>query len=225
VAVFCRERPSDLETVQQAARQLEETLTQAELMAKRERAARLAANEAVAERSRLAVAVHADLRLLALIADLAGEESAGVRLVIRFPGPRRSATQFLTGARVALDTARERETFLATKGLTPGHLDELALGLDRMEAWNIQRSEAAQAHIIARQELLEAGRRLRELIELLDALNVHRFREAPGSLSAWLSAAGIRMRRRKAAADTTASGDTPTPALPPGGPAGLITGS
>lgn len=222
VVGFCRDNASDLDGFQSAISRFEETMGRATSAAHEELTARLAVREAVAERNGLAEVIHADLRLLARLARTAGEQALGTPIVIRYPGPRRNQVQFLNGARVAVETGRERQELLGHYELPAGHLDRITAQLDTFAEWINRRDAAARAHIAARQTMRQMAKELTLVLDQLHALIAHRFRTEPARMGAWTSAAGIRLRRRRSA---ELANPVPTQAaLPPGNSQGTISG-
>lgn len=199
VVGFCRDNAADLDGFQSAISRFEETMGRATSAAHEELAARLAVREAVAERNGLGEQIYADLRLLASLARTAGEQALGTPIVIRFPEPHRNQVQFLNGARVAVDTGRERQELLSRYELPAGLLDRMTAQLDTFAEWMSRRDAASRTHIAARQTMRQMGKELSLVLRQLDALIAHRFRVEPAKRGAWSSASGIRIRRRGSA--------------------------
>lgn len=218
---FCRDNAADLDGFQSAISRFEETMGRATAAAHGELTARLAVREAVAERNGLAAVIHADLRLLARLARTAGEQALGTPIVIRHPGPKQNQVQFLNGARVAVETGRERQELLGQYELPAGHLDRISAQLDTFAEWITRRDAAARAHIAARRRMQHLAKELTLVLDQLHALIAHRFRAEPASLGAWSSASGIRLRRRKSA--ELASPVPAQAALPPGSTQGAVS--
>jgi len=214
VAVFCREHPSDHAGYQTAVASLEERLARASAMAQRTVASSLATREAVAERTAIRDNIVAGLQLLVGIARTAGTEAVGAPIVIRFPGPHYNQVEFLTGARLAVATAMEREELLVKFGLPDDHLESLTTELNEFERLLGRRDEAGQSKVAALQELRRIVRELRTVVMQLHSMIRFRFRNDDGALRAWVTAADIRIGPRKRPA---VEGGTPaTLTLPPG---------
>lgn len=147
IALFCRERPADLPGYQPAVSRLEDRLARAGNLAGEATASRLAGKAAIAERHELRKRIVADLQMLAGIARTAGVESVGTPIVIRYPGPRRNQVQFLSGARVAVQSAREQEELLIKYGLPPGQLQQLSARLDQFASLLDRRDHAIQGRL------------------------------------------------------------------------------
>lgn len=218
VMIFCRERPSDLPGYDLAVTRLRELLSRAASLAQEHLTSSLATREAVAERNALRGRSYVGLLMLARIARMAGIEVLGTPIVVRLPGPRQSLKAFLTGARAAISTGREREELLVKYGFPPGQLDILEQEIDALEAFNTRRDEFSQGKVIAREALSTATREMVMVVRQLHAINAFRFRDDPAELRGWAHASDIRVGSRKAA---TEEAEIIAPMLPPG-PAGLI---
>jgi len=222
VAEFSRQYPSDLPGYLPTLGRLEETTARTDAVAQRELTGRLASREAVAERLRLRETITADLQLLAAIARSAGKDSAGIPVVITYPGPQRNQRHFLNGARVAVATAAGRQDRLAGLGLTAELLAGLTADLDEFERLLARREEAIQIHVAARRELDVLAGDMSRMVKHLHALNRHRFRTDPAALAAWRRSRLLGMPAGSTAepnATGQVTGGSQTPiALPPGQP-------
>lgn len=214
VIVFAREHRSEVAAEVVAVSRLEERLTRAEAVAQGARASQLAEQEAIVERTALRSAIADRLHLLAVIARSAGAESPGTPIVIQFPGPRHNQVEFANGARQAVAAATEREEVLVKYGLPAGFLAELTGMLDAFGQFLNARDEAGQAKVAARRELRMVLQEIRLAIQQLHASFRLRFRDDPGVLRAWATAADMRIGPRRLA---TAEGEAPL-ALPAGEP-------
>jgi hypothetical protein len=213
VAEFSREYPSDVAGYEAALARLEERLARADTVAKQFAGGRLARTAAVAERQQLRQGLTAGLQLLAGIARTAGQEAIGAPIMIRYPGPKQNQHEFLGGARLAVETAREREELLVKFGLPAEHLAELAAGLDEFAGFLSRRNEAGRSSVAARAELRAVTKEILSVVRQLHSINRFRFRQDPAALAAWSTSADIRVGPRKPA--VTTQGEAPL-ALPPG---------
>jgi len=220
VVGFSREHPSELPGYLAAVSRLEDRLARTREMADQETTGRLAGRATIAERTALGQKIVADLQLLAGIARTAGVEAVGTELRIRFPGPQRNQVQFLSGARVALATARRHQELLTGLGLPENHLATLGGRLGAYEALLEQREEAVRSRMGARSQFGALAREMRVLVEQLHAINRHRFQADAGAYTVWRSTRDLRVGSRKAgeAAPTALIGAATPIALPPGQP-------
>jgi len=218
VLVFCRERPATEAAEQAAIASLTERLAHAENDVHDGKGRTLAVKAAVTERRALRRRIHAQIRLLTAIARTAGEESIGTPIVIAFPQPRVGQVDFLTGARLAVATAREREELLARYGLPAGHLDALSANLGVFASLLDQRDQATLDRRAAHRDLGRTVRELGVVLRQLDAIMTYRYREQPAQLAAWASAIDWRIGPRSPAGPETAAPRQ----LPPGTEPGLV---
>jgi hypothetical protein len=197
VATFVRERRAELGSYQDPLTRLDQRVARATEVAQRETTARRAVTAAIAERNAVGGTIQSDLRLLARLARAARLESVTVPIVIQFPGPRRNQTQFLTGARGAIDTAREYTSILQLYGMPAGLLDTVSAQLDRFEHLMHDRDGLAQAAVATTRELDLAATDLLQIATQWDGLIIHHYREDAVTLRAWEMAADMRTSRRK----------------------------
>ncbi|HEU4698559.1 MAG TPA: hypothetical protein VFS40_05230 [Gemmatimonadales bacterium] len=74
---------------------------------------------------------------------------------------------------------------LARYGLAGQLLDDLAAAVDRFAASLAESADARHDHVVAREELKAAARRLMQIVALLDGLNLYRFSEDVALRTAW----------------------------------------
>lgn len=216
VAGFSREHPWDMPGYQAAFTRLEDRLTRAMAIAGQEVGGRLARRAAVAKRHALRQQVAADLQLIAGVARIAGKESVGTPIVIRYPGPRRNQLQFLTGARQAVQAAADNLELLARYGLPDGLLELVNTRLDEFASLLRERDEAGRGHVFARADLQALVKDVKVVVDQLHTLNRHRFRTDPAARAAWDSSRALRAPLPTPSAGGTLPGGTDPLALPPG---------
>jgi len=222
VITFSRAHPSDLPAYDPAVKQLEEWLSRAEELAVKETRGRLEGRAILVERGSLGRTIVEDLRFLAGIARTAGIEQAGTEWRIRYPGPHRNQAQFITGARSAVESAREHEALLTRLGLPANHLATLATRLDQYEALLERRAEWDQARMGARRQFAGVAKEMRVVVDQLHAINRHRLGTGSGAFALWRTIRGVRGATRRPAEPPPAgegTGVITAPiALPPGQP-------
>lgn len=197
VATFIREHRAELGSYEEPLTKMEQWVAHATTVAQRETTARRAVSAAVAERNSVGSGIQSDLRLLARLARAARLESVAIPIVIQFPGPRRNQTQFLAGARGAVQTAREYATVLQSYGMPVTLLDTIAAQLDRFEHLMQDRDGLGQTAVATTRDLDLAATELLNLSLLWNGLITHHYRDDPATLRAWESAADMRSARRK----------------------------
>ncbi|MCL4866035.1 MAG: hypothetical protein KJZ47_09100 [Gemmatimonadales bacterium] len=217
VAEFARQHPSDLPGYQAALERIEERLARVTEVAQEEVGSVREERAAVARRLELREQLTADLQMVAGIARIAGRESVGTPIVLRYPGPRRNQLQFLNGARQVVVAATEREELLIGYGLPVGHLAALSGDLDRFAELLGERDAASRAHVGDRQQLLVLAQELRLVVEQMHVINRYRFRKDRALMAMWQAARDLRAGSGKGQG-TRASGSEPL-ALPAGGDA------
>jgi len=214
VADFARQHPSDLPGHTTALTRLEVELGRVAEVAQEETATRRSEMAAIAERKELGDQLAAELQMLAGIARVAGTESVGTPIVLKYPGPRKNLLQFLDGARTVVATAKAQEELLVKFGLPAGHLESLSAGLDRFAGLVSARDAAGRAHVGARVQIRSVARNLKLIVEQMHTINRFRYRKDAALMAMWRTSRDLRVATRKA---TVEEGPTTGPlALPPG---------
>lgn len=223
VADFSREHQWDEPGYQAAFSRLEERLIHALSIAGQEIGGRRARQAAVAKRVALRALIASDLQLIAGIARTAGQESVGVPIILRTPGPRQNQLAFLTGARKAVEFAALEAELLRKYGLPEGLLEKVGARLDEFAALLQERDEAGRGHVFARANLRAVVKDVKVVVDQLHTINRHRFRTDSAARTAWDSSRALRLpSRTPTAASETSPAAAPlgagaaTLALPPG---------
>jgi hypothetical protein len=221
VIAFARAHPSDLPAYDPAVNQLEALLTRAEELAVKQTRGRLEGRAVQTARGTLARAIVEDLLFLAGIARTAGIEEAGTQWRIRYPGPKRNQAQFISGARSALESAKEHEALLARLGVSANLLATIATRLDQYVALIEQRTEWDQARMGARRQFAGVVREMRVLVDQLHVINRHRLGSSSGDFALWRAIRSVRSGSHRSAEPSPAGEGIPLTApvaLPPGPP-------
>jgi hypothetical protein len=194
---FSRTHPFENPGYTAAVQRLEESIARAEALAQQEETGRRARRASVVGKQQLRASIAEDLRLLVGLARSATEEQTEV--AERFPLPFSNANHqlFLTRARVAVAQGIAQKELLGKYGLPDGHLERLAQELDRFEQLMNERHAATRAHVGARAELRAVTDEIMHLVQQLDAINRHRYRDDAEELAAWRSARDVAWAHRE----------------------------
>lgn len=222
VITFARAHPSDLPAHEPAVNQLAMWLRRAEELAVKETRSRLEGRASLVARRSLARTIVEDLQFLAGIARTAGIEEAGTEWRIRYPGPRRNQAQFISGARSALQSAREHEALLTRLGVPTPFLATLGTRIDQYVTLMEQRAEWDQARMGARRQFTGVAREMQVLVDQIHAINRHRLGTRSGAFALWRDIRGVRRNGTRGATEAAPVAEqiqaTVPIALPPSRP-------
>lgn len=204
--------PSPGETAARA--DLDATLAEMDQTAGAQLSAIADQHSATAEKQTLRRNIEGHVRHMSRVAKRVEAEVPGTQLRIGTIPRTVSEIAFVDRARVVQANVTANKDLMVQHGLSEPVSAEFGASLDQFEQ-ALGRSEASQqAHVAARAELNEKGRKIVRVGRVLDTLYRTRFRNDPEMLARWASAsAGLRTSRSKAR-DTA-----------PGTPAGGVQGS
>lgn len=200
VRAHCDAHPDPGSGWQAIAAQLRDGIARAEALAARQLDGTLHARAFAGHRRQLRARLHRHwLVPLARIATAASREEPGLSELFRLPDSNGAYTTWRITARRMAAEARARQEFLTRYGLSGNLLQSLDAGLDEFEATFHHRAEATSLHVGATAALRAVMAENMEIVDHLEALNLHRLRHDPALLASWRSARylGIWKSRRR----------------------------
>jgi hypothetical protein len=185
--------------------ELETLLPQMDQLAAVELQSRSEEHNAVAEMQALRKDAESQLRHLKHVGKLTADEHPELAAKLRIAPRPTSNRVFRNAARAVQAEADANKDLLATRGMSATVFAELGTTLDQFDKSADQADSARIAHVSASAQLDVLGRRVVQVVRVLDSLYRSRFRDNPGQLAKWESASsGLRTLRSK--------GRTPAPA-------------
>lgn len=209
VLAHCEAHPDEGAAFKSYVEQLKDGARRAEALATLQLGGTLSVRAATARKKELRDNLHHHFLVpLARVARRAAREEPGLGAVFKLPQTAGKHSVWRIAARRMVTEAEARKELLAKYGLSDTLLPGLTAGLDQFEAANERGASGRNDHVGATADLDEVMGANMEIIDVLDGINLHRFREDPEQLAAWASARS-----------PVSPAVTPKPVTPPtGGP-------
>ncbi len=171
---------------------LRETRSRAEQLVARQQLGQLDAQAATARRKKLRARIQHHLLLpVARVATLAVADDPEVDKLVRLPRANSRTVIWRGAARRIVAEVQVRQELFARHGLTAAMLNELTAALDQFDGTTDRGNTGRDTHVGATAELAEVIRDGMRKVDVLDGLNLYRFRDDPEKLAAWESAKNV----------------------------------
>lgn len=191
VVGFCHAHPSDNPGLNAAVGKLEDRLARANALDQQHESGQITVKASVLTKGGLRATVRDGLILVAGLAEAAVGEQPDLAVRIKAPPLRRSRTEFVNSARVAVQQATEVAALLKEYGLPDTLLAELSEAIDRIETTEGAKESGRNAQVGASADLDKVAGEVMRILRQLDRLNRHRFKNDAELLAAWKRARNL----------------------------------
>jgi hypothetical protein len=186
---FMEANPFPSEPEQKVVQELKELVTHAEELLGQVLAGESGAAEASRQRRALVESMVRDLlRPLSVAGGAAAQEEPALAQLRRVPSIKGSLQDIRVGAEAMAELATLHRDVLIRHGLSPSLPDDLGAALAQFDAAMQQAHAGRRAHIGARAELTDVGRKFTAVLRQLDGMNMYRYRKDAERSAAWRSA-------------------------------------
>jgi hypothetical protein len=186
---FMAANPFPTEPEQRVVLELKELVTRGEELLGQVLAGESGAAEASRQRRALVETLVRDLlRPLSVAGIVAAEEEPAVAQLRRVPSLKGSLQDIRVAAEAMAELATRHREVLIRHGLSANLPDDLAAALAQFDAAMQQAHAGRRAHIGARAELADVGRKVTAVLRQLDGMNMYRYRRDSERNAAWRSA-------------------------------------
>lgn len=214
--LFLRAHPDDSAGGQAAVSRLEALSTEAAQLAKTATQGQLESRSATTRkwslRRRIGLAL---LPHLGSAAKLAEAEVPGTAEKFAMPRTARGHAAYLSSARAIYDEAVANKELLVKYGLSDAILQALDQSLNDLATAIADSGLTQQAHVGANEKADAVAAEIVMVVNLLDALNRHRFAGDPQLLGEWESACNVVATPSRSPAETPAPTPAPAPSSAP----------
>ncbi len=188
----CETNPDDNTGFTALLNGLKETRGRFEDLVAQQRLGQLDSKAATSRRAKLRARIHHHMLVpLARVADSAEAEDPEVGTLFRLPRVNGRTLVWRTAARSMVAEAQARKDLFTRHGLTEAMLAELVTALDQFDDATDRGNSGRGAHVGATAELAEVIRDGMRKVDVLDGLNLYRFRDDPERLATWESAKNV----------------------------------
>jgi hypothetical protein len=210
---FMAANPFPTEPEQRVVLELKELITRGEELLGQVLAGESGAAEASRQRRALVETLVRDLlRPLSVAGIAASVEEPAVAQLRRVPSIKGSLQDIRVGAETMADLATRHREILIRHGLSPSLPDDLQAALAQFDAAMQQTHAGRRAHIGARAELADVGRKFTAVLRQLDGMNMYRYRKDAQRSAAWRSAKRVSWPSNGTEASGAGGGTVPSAA-------------
>ena len=147
---------------------------------------------ATSRKSKLRARVHHHFLVpVARIAGLAAEEEPELDKLFRLPRVNSRTVVWRTAARSMVAAVGTRKELFLRHGMTEALFTDLVSALDEFDGSTSRSNSSRGAHVTATAEMIEVIRDGMRKVDVLDGLNLYRFRDDPEKLAYWESAKNV----------------------------------
>jgi hypothetical protein len=189
---FSKAHPDPSEGYSAALARLEKAVTEADVLAARQRDGINAARAATGQKRALRRKIRrTQLVHLARVAESAAAEVPALAEKFRLSREATPYLAFRTAARGMLAEAQSHKELLVKHGLLDSVLESLSRNLDQFDQAVEQGTDARRAHVGARAELDALAEELTQIVRLMDGISRSRFADDADSLAQWQSTSNV----------------------------------